>query len=78
MQRKFPVVIDDRMPCVCASLKTHDDVGLFRQRIRYLPFSFISPVRSHDCLYHAQIPPKIIFPRRPGEAPQEKYITNIS
>ena len=52
VERKLAIVVDDRMSCIAASLKTDDDVGLIRQHVRDFSFSLIAPIGAYYCSYH--------------------------
>ena len=56
MQREFPIVVDDRMPRVCAALEPYDHIAVFRQYIGYLSLAFIAPVCPDDHLNHGDDP----------------------
>ncbi len=55
MEREFPVIVYNRMPCIRPSLKTDDNICIFCKHIRNLSFSFIAPVGPYYCFYHNKI-----------------------
>ena len=52
VQSKFTIIVHDSMSCICAALKTYDNVLFLCQHICDLSFSFVAPVGSYNCLYH--------------------------
>ena len=52
VQREFPVLIDNGMTCIRASLIADNNVRMVGKRIHDLAFSFVSPVGSYYRLYH--------------------------
>ncbi len=70
MQRKFAVVIDDRMTCIGSALKPDDDIGLLAEHVRDLTLAFVTPVCSYNCSYHVCFPPCSVLRipmRHPGQ-----------
>ena len=52
VKRKFPVLIDDRVPRIGASLKADDDICGIGEGIRDLSLPFIAPVCTYDSFNH--------------------------
>ncbi len=48
VQTEVALVVDDRMPGVVAASEARDDVGVFRQKINDLPFTFITPLSAQN------------------------------
>ena len=66
MKGEFSVIVHNRMPRICTTLETDDDICLFGQHIRDLAFSFVTPVSSYNCFYHFFIPPNYSAPAGDG------------
>ncbi len=49
---RFSILVDNRMPCIGSSLKANDNIRFSCQQIRYFSLAFVSPVSSHNGLYH--------------------------
>ena len=52
MERELAVVVDYRMSCIGAALKTNDHVRLGGKHIGNLTFALIAPVGTHNCSDH--------------------------
>ena len=60
MKLEFPVSYDNRMPCIIATLVADDHSCLFRQKIRYFSFAFISPLGTDNDRTAHDLPPQAI------------------
>jgi hypothetical protein len=52
MERKLPILIDNRMARIRPALITDNNIRPVRKRVNDLTLSFVSPVRSNYSLYH--------------------------
>ena len=55
MERKFAVLVDDRVARVRAALEPNNDVGVRREHVGDLPLAFVAPVRADNCLDHVRL-----------------------
>ena len=49
MQRKFAVLIDDRMAGIAAALITNDDIVVLGQQVYHPALALVAPVDANDC-----------------------------
>ena len=52
MQRKFAVVVDDRMTGVGAALKADDHIAVVCENVGDFTLTLVAPVGAYDCFYH--------------------------
>ena len=59
MQRKFAVIVDNRMAGVAAALKTDDHIRVCRQDVGDFALALVAPVGADDRSYHLVSPPVV-------------------
>ena len=52
VQRKFSIVINNRMARITSALETNDNIGLGSFYISNFPLTFIAPVCAYDSFNH--------------------------
>src|SRR5579884_2978717 len=49
---KFTLLMHNSVPCIAPTLVAYDKVGMHRQLIYNLPFTFVAPLCADNCNYH--------------------------